>query len=99
MRVNKRFDITKIIRIERSADEDDIANKWCDFSLGTISKLFEQGTLDALKTLAKEIMISKMDENAFKKDKKESIQDAIQLHSVGMHLIYLLGCGGTRYKR
>ena len=57
--VNERFDITKVIRIERSADRDDIANKWCDFSLGTISKLFEQGTLDALKTLAKEIMISK----------------------------------------
>ena len=69
--VNERFDITKVIRIERSADRDDIANKWCDFSLGTISKLFEQGTLDALKTLAKEIMISK-------KDKKGSIQDAIQ---------------------
>ena len=69
--VNERFDITKVIRIERSADRDDIANKWCDFSLGTISKLFEQGTLDTLKTLAKEIMISK-------KDKKGSIQDAIQ---------------------
>ena len=50
--VNERFDITKIIRIERSADKNDIANKWCDFSLGTVSKLFEQGTLDALKTLA-----------------------------------------------
>ena len=55
----QRFDITKVIRIERSADKNDIANKWCDFSLGTISKLFEQGTLDALKTLAKETMISK----------------------------------------
>lgn len=54
----KRFDITKVIRIERSTDRNDIANKWCDFSLGTISKLFEQGTLDALKTLAKEKMIS-----------------------------------------
>jgi NTE family protein len=57
--VDKRFDITKVIRIERSADRNDIANKWCDFSLETISKLFEQGTIDALKTLAKEIMISK----------------------------------------
>ena len=56
--IESRFDITKVIRIERSADENDIANKWCDFSLGTVSKLFEQGTLDALKTLAKEIMIS-----------------------------------------
>ena len=49
---DERFEITKVIRIERSADKNDIANKWCDFSLGTVSKLFEQGTLDALKTLA-----------------------------------------------
>ena len=57
--VDKRFDITKVIRIERSADKDDIANKWCDFSLGTISNLFDQGIEDALKTLAKEVKISK----------------------------------------
>jgi NTE family protein len=49
--VNERFDITKVIRIERSADRDDIANKWCDFSLGTISNLFTQGTQDASRTL------------------------------------------------
>ncbi len=49
--VDKRFDITKVIRIERSADKNDIANKWCDFSLGTISNLFDQGIEDALKTL------------------------------------------------
>ena len=55
----KRFDITKVIRIERSADKDDIANKWCDFSLGTISNLFNQGIQDALKTLAREVKISK----------------------------------------
>ena len=54
-----RFDITKVIRIERSVDTNDIANKWCDFSLGTVSNLFKQGTLDALKILAKEIMLSK----------------------------------------
>ena len=46
-----RFDITKVIRIERSADENDIANKWCDFSLGTVSNLFEQGINDARRTL------------------------------------------------
>ena len=62
---NERFDISKVIRIERSADKNDIANKWCDFSLGTISKLFEQGTLDALKTLAKELMMSKSIHDAF----------------------------------
>jgi predicted acylesterase/phospholipase RssA len=46
-----RFDITKVIRIERSADENDIANKWCDFSLGTVSNLFDQGINDAQRTL------------------------------------------------
>ena len=60
--VDKRFDITKVIRIERSVDRNDIANKWCDFSLGTISNLFNQGIQDALKTLAREIMISKAEE-------------------------------------
>ena len=35
------------------------ANKWCDFSLGTISNLFDQRIEDALKTLAKEVKISK----------------------------------------
>jgi NTE family protein len=79
--VDERFEITKIIRIERSADRDDIANKWCDFSLGTISKLFEQGTLDALKTLAKEVMRSKSIQLREEKVKEEimiseSIQDA-----------------------
>ena len=49
--IEKRFDITKVIRIERSADQDDIANKWCDFSLETITNLFEQGKQDAQKTL------------------------------------------------
>jgi NTE family protein len=57
--VNKKFDITKVIRIERSVDKDDIANKWCDFSLGTITNLFNQGIKDALETLASEIKISK----------------------------------------
>jgi NTE family protein len=79
--VDERFDITKVIRIERSADKNDIANKWCDFSLGTISKLFEQGTLDALKTLAKEIMRSKSIQLKDEKVKEEimiskSIEDA-----------------------
>jgi NTE family protein len=53
--LDKRFDITKIIRIERSADTDDISNKWCDFSSDTISGLFKQGIRDALNTLVKDI--------------------------------------------
>jgi NTE family protein len=63
--VDKRFDITKVIRIERSVDRDDIANKWCDFSLGTIANLFNQGIQDALKTLAREVKISKNIQTAY----------------------------------
>jgi predicted acylesterase/phospholipase RssA len=74
---DERFEITKIIRIERSADINDIANKWCDFSLGTISKLFEQGTLDALKTLAKEIMI-----DAARKERKHLAKEDIKSKSI-----------------
>ena len=61
--VDERFDITKIIRIERSVDKDDIANKWCDFSLVTISNLFNQGIEDALKTLAREVKIKALKEH------------------------------------
>jgi len=53
--VEKRFDITKVIRIERSVDRDDIANKWCDFSLDTITTLFNQGIKDAQKTLLMQV--------------------------------------------
>jgi NTE family protein len=49
--IDNRFDIKKVIRIERSVDRNDVANKWCDFSLGTISNLFIQGKQDASKTL------------------------------------------------
>jgi hypothetical protein len=57
--LDKRFDITKLVRIERSGDSDDISNKWCDFSSGTISKLLERGINDALDTLAKDVKKAK----------------------------------------
>jgi NTE family protein len=49
--VEKRFDVSKVIRIERSYDIEDIANKWSDFSLDTITTLFDQGVRDAKKTM------------------------------------------------
>jgi hypothetical protein len=52
--IEKRFDIVKVIRIERSYDRDDIANKWCDFSLDTITTLFNQGIKDAKETLRRQ---------------------------------------------
>ena len=57
--MDKRFDITKLVRIERSADIDDISNKWADFSSGTISKLLKQGIDDALNSLTKDVKKSK----------------------------------------
>jgi len=57
--LDKRFDITKLIRIERSGDKHDISNKWCDFSTVTISTLLKQGINDALDTLAKDVKKAK----------------------------------------
>ncbi|HJU85078.1 MAG TPA: hypothetical protein VJ551_01180 [Nitrososphaeraceae archaeon] len=57
--LDKRFDISKLVRIERSGDKNDISNKWCDFSSGTISKLLEQGIDDALNTLVKDVKETK----------------------------------------
>ena len=51
--VDERFDITKVIRIERSADKNDIANKWCDFSLGTI-KFVRPGNRRCIENSCKE---------------------------------------------
>jgi NTE family protein len=71
--LDNRFDITKVIRIERSVDRNDIANKWCDFSLVTISNLFNQGIEDTLKTLAREeVKISKSGD----KDIKTAVKEA-----------------------
>lgn len=80
--LDKRFDITKLIRIERSGDRDDISNKWCDFSYGTISKLLEQGINDALDTLAKDVKKAKGIQAAYdqidafiNEIKKQNIED------------------------
>jgi hypothetical protein len=54
-----RFDIKKLIRIERSGDPDDISNKWCDSSKKTIDGLIKQGIEDALNTLVDDIRRSK----------------------------------------
>ena len=49
--LDKRFNISKVIRNERSFDRNDIANKWCDFSSDNITTLFEQRIRDANETL------------------------------------------------
>lgn len=49
-----RFDISKLVRIERSGDEDDISNKWCDFSSCTISYVMKSRALNTLVKHVKE---------------------------------------------
>ena len=53
-----RFEIKKLIRIERSGDPYDISNKWCDSSKGTKDLLLRQGIEDALKTLVDDLKTS-----------------------------------------
>jgi NTE family protein len=46
--VEGRFDIDKIIRIERKNDEHNISDKTFDFSSGTIAQLLENGYADTM---------------------------------------------------
>jgi predicted acylesterase/phospholipase RssA len=65
-----RFEIKKLIRIERSGDPDDISNKWCDSSKRTKDLLLRQGVEDALKTLVDDLKINnKIPEVALQLDK------------------------------
>jgi hypothetical protein len=59
-----RFGISKVIRIERQDDRDAISEKWGDYSYGTISKLFEQGRKDTLRTLIQQELFKIIDDNA-----------------------------------
>jgi len=69
-----RFEIKKLIRIERSGDPDDISNKWCDSSKRTKDLLLRQGVEDALKTLVDDLKINnKIPEVALQLDKFISI--------------------------
>jgi hypothetical protein len=49
--VEGRFDIDRIIRIERRNDENTISDKTFDFSFGTINKLLKDGYEDTLNVL------------------------------------------------
>jgi NTE family protein len=62
--LEKRFDITKLIRIERSGDPNDISNKWCDCSTDTKDWLIRQGVEDALDSLVKDLKKSEGVEKA-----------------------------------
>jgi predicted acylesterase/phospholipase RssA len=63
--LNDRFEITKLIRIERKGDPDDVSRKWCDSSTGTKDLLLRQGVEDALNTLIADVKESKGTEEGF----------------------------------
>jgi NTE family protein len=46
--IEGRFDIAEIIRIERNNDENTIADKTFDFSIGTIEQLLQCGHDDTM---------------------------------------------------
>lgn len=47
------FDID-IVRIERTADKDEVSFKWCDYSVQTIDNLIIQGVKDTLNSVIQE---------------------------------------------
>ena len=73
--LDNQFDMTQVIRIERSPDTNDISNKWCDFSSETIDTLIRQGMIDTLRKLVNDIIkynkdIKKHDKDDEKKGRK-----------------------------
>ena len=51
-----KFEINKIIRIERKDDPESISEKWADLSKKIIDKLIKQGIEDTVRTLITEIV-------------------------------------------
>jgi NTE family protein len=49
--LQNKVEITKVIRIERRYDSDDISYKWCDYSCDTISNMIEHGMVEALENI------------------------------------------------
>jgi NTE family protein len=49
--LQNKVEITKVIRIERHYDPDDISYKWCDYSCDTVSHMIEQGMAEALEDI------------------------------------------------
>ena len=49
--LQNKVEITKVIRIERHYDPNDISYKWCDYSCDTISNMIEHGMVEALENI------------------------------------------------
>lgn len=57
-----RFDINKVVRIERKDDIHTIANKWADFSSGIIASMRNDGYQESLVELEIEFLVDKVAE-------------------------------------
>jgi len=51
--LQNKVEITKVIRIERHYDPNDISYKWCDYSQRTVTHMIERGIEEALEHLIK----------------------------------------------
>ena len=49
--LQNKVEITKVIRIERRYDPNDISYKWCDYSCDTVSHMIEHGMAEALEDI------------------------------------------------
>lgn len=49
--LQNKVEITKVTRIERHYDPNDISYKWCDYSCGTVSNMIENGMAEALENI------------------------------------------------
>lgn len=49
--LQNNVEVTKVIRIERHYDPDDISYKWCDYSCDTVSHMIEHGMAEALENI------------------------------------------------
>jgi hypothetical protein len=49
--LQNKVEITKVMRIERRYDPDDISYKWCDYSCDTVSHMIERGMAEALENI------------------------------------------------
>jgi NTE family protein len=68
-----RFRIAKVVRIEREDDPNTISQKWVDYSLTTLQKLYDQGHKDTVDRLIKEELMKDVDSLQSQSDVREEL--------------------------
>jgi NTE family protein len=77
--LENKLEITKVIRIERRYDPNDISYKWCDYSCDTVTHMIERGIVEALENI---VMREKKEKKQNPKDfntRKEELGKFIDL--------------------